>query len=136
MGMLDRFQSPIAAVMETIANASDGVVLVHCAAGKDRTGLICALLLGLAGVPRETIAADYALSAECLRPRTEEWLQKGPGERAERELVRSNPRAEVMLEVLDYIEAQYGGVEAYLLEAGLVAPDITRLRERLVGPTL
>lgn len=135
-GMLDSFQLPIAAVMQTIASASQGAVLVHCAVGKDRTGLICALLLGLAGVPRETIAADYALSAECLRPRTEEWLRNGPGERAEREqeLARSSPRVEVMLEVLDNVEDRYGGVEAYLLGAGVIPQDITSVRERLVGP--
>lgn len=135
-GMLDRFQSPIAKVMQAIASAPEGVVLVHCALGKDRTGLISALLLKLAAVPCKTIAADYALSAECLQPGTQEWLQCGQGERAEREreLARSSPRVEVMLEVLDNLEERYGGVEAYLLGAGVIPDDITRLRERLVGP--
>lgn len=134
-GMLDRFQSPVAAVMQAIASAPQGTVLVHCAAGKDRTGLICALLLRLAGVPCETIAADYALSAERLQPRTQEWLRTGQGERAEREqeLARSSPRAEVMLEVLDNIEERYDGVESYLLGTGVVPRDVTSLRKRLVG---
>src|SRR6266542_1836585 len=83
--MLDRFHKEVAAVMAAIAAAPQGGVLVHCAAGKDRTGLIAALLLGLVAVAPGTIAADYALTAECLRPRDQEWLENGPGDRAERE---------------------------------------------------
>ena len=55
----DRFGRAIAAVAE-----ADGTVVVHCIGGKDRTGLIVALLLRLAGVGLETIGADYALSGE------------------------------------------------------------------------
>jgi protein-tyrosine phosphatase len=134
-GMLDRFRGPVAAVMAAIANAPEGGVLVHCAAGKDRTGLIAALLLGLVGVAPETIAADYALTAECLRPRNQRWLEDGPGDRDERAalLARFAPTAEVMLEVLDHLNQRYGGVEPYLLEAGVVAADLDRLRERLLA---
>jgi protein-tyrosine phosphatase len=133
-GMLDRFREPVAAVMAAIANAPEGGVLVHCAAGKDRTGLIAALLLGLVGVAPETIAADYALTAECLRPRNEAWLEDGPGDREERAalLARFAPTAEVMLEVLDHLHKRYGGVEPYLLEAGVSPADLARLRERLL----
>ncbi len=134
--MLDRFHRAVAEVMAVIANAPEGGVLVHCAAGKDRTGLISALLLGLVGVAPETIAADYALTAENLRPRDEEWLEHGPGDRAEREelLIRFAPTAEVMLEVLDHLAERYGGVEAYLLRAGVTADDLARLRARLLDP--
>jgi protein-tyrosine phosphatase len=133
-GMLDRFRGPVAAVMAAIANAPEGGVLIHCAAGKDRTGLIAALLLGLVGVAPETIAADYALTAECLRPRNEAWLENGPGDRDERAalLARFAPTGEVMLEVLDDLSERYGGVEPYLLEAGVTAADIARLRARLL----
>jgi len=136
-GMLDRFRLAVAAVMAAIASAPEGGVLVHCAAGKDRTGLISALLLGLAGVAPETIAADYALTAECLRPRDEEWLENGPGDRAEREeaLLRSAPTAEVMLEVLGHLTERYGGVGAYLLQAGVAPDDLIRLRARLLAPS-
>ncbi len=132
--MLDGFQAGVATIMQTIASAPQGGVLVHCMGGKDRTGLVSALLLELVGVPRDTIAADYALTAECLRPRDEEWLEKGPGERADRErqLATYMPRTDVMLEVLEYLDEQYGGVESYLLHAGLAPQDITRLRERLL----
>jgi protein-tyrosine phosphatase len=132
--MLDRFQKQVAAVMAAIAEAPGGGVLVHCAAGKDRTGLIAALLLGLAGVAPETIAADYALTAECLRPREQAWLENGPGDRAEREeqLRRFAPTAAVMEAVLEHLTVRYGGVAAYLLEAGVAPEDLDRLRARLL----
>ena len=133
---LDRFAGYVAEVMAAIAGAPEGGVLIHCAAGKDRTGLISALLLGLAGVPAETIAADYALTAELLRPRDQEWLEHGPGERAEREALaaRFAPTAEVMLAVLAGLTERHGGVEPYLRSTGLDAGDLERLRRRLVGP--
>jgi protein-tyrosine phosphatase len=133
---LDRFAAETAAAMAAIAGAPDGGVLIHCAAGKDRTGLIAALLLALVQVPDETIAADYALTGECLRPREQAWLENGPGERAEREalLARFAPRAEVMLEVLDGLRRRYGGVAAYLRGAGMADGDLAHLRARLLGP--
>jgi protein-tyrosine phosphatase len=134
--MLDRFHKEVAAVTAAIAGAPQGAVLVHCAAGKDRTGLIAALLLGLVAVAPETIAADYVLSAECLRPRDQEWLENGPGDRAEREerLRRFTPTAEVMSAVLGHLTERYGGVEAYLLQAGVAPDDLARLRARLLSP--
>jgi protein tyrosine/serine phosphatase len=132
-GMIDRYQATIAQIVTTIAEAPPGGVMIHCMAGKDRTGIISALLLALVGVPKEVIAADYALTAECLRPLDEDWLENGPGEREERErdYVKFRARDEVMLEVLDHLDERYGGVEAYLLEAGVSAADIQRLQERL-----
>jgi protein-tyrosine phosphatase len=135
--MLDRFRPGVAEAMSAVARAPDGAVVIHCAAGKDRTGLISALLLGLAGVPPATIAADYAMTAELLRPREQEWLAAGPPEeRAEREalLARYAPTAEVMLEVLAGLDERHGGVEAYLLEADVPRADLDRLRDRLLGP--
>jgi protein-tyrosine phosphatase len=135
-GMLDRFQPAVCEIMRTIAGAPEGGVLVHCHAGKDRTGLVCALLLELAGVDRKTVGADYAQSEEYLRPRVEEWLEnRPPDERAEREkeLSKYSPRAEVMVEVLDRLDQRYGGVESYLLQAGVAPQEIARLRARLLS---
>jgi protein tyrosine/serine phosphatase len=133
--MLDRFGGFVAEVLAAIAAAPEGGVLVHCAAGKDRTGLISALLLGLVGVPAETIAADYALTAELLRPRDQEWLEHGPGERADREamLARYAATAEVMLEVLRGLDERHGGVEGYLRAAGATPADLERVRARLLA---
>jgi protein-tyrosine phosphatase len=135
--MLDRYRLGVAEAMVAIARAPDGAVVIHCAAGKDRTGLISALLLGLVGVPAETIAADYAMTAELLRPREQEWLARfSPEERAEREamVARYAPTAEVMSQVLEGLTERYGGVEAYLLETGLRKDDLDRLRDRMVAP--
>src|SRR4029453_18273144 len=95
--MLDRFSGFVAEVVTAVAGAPEGGVLIHCAAGKDRTGLISALLLGLVGAPADTTAAAYAMTAELLRPRDEAWLAAAsPEQRAEREamLARYAPRTE------------------------------------------
>jgi protein-tyrosine phosphatase len=134
---LERFRDLVAKAVEAVAQAPEGAVLIHCAAGKDRTGLISALLLGLVDVPTETIAADYAMTAELLASREREWLESGPPEEREaREAMsaRYAPTAEVMLEVLERLTERFGGVEPYLLEAGVRREDLERLRERLVGP--
>ena len=135
-GLLQRYAMRVGDALTTIARAPEGGVLVHCAVGKDRTGLVCALLLDLAGVDRETIGAEYALSGEHLKPRQEEWLLNGPGERADREkiLAWGEPRAEVMAEVLDRVDDRYGGTEAYLREAGVDDEVIARLRSRMLAP--
>jgi protein-tyrosine phosphatase len=134
VGMLNRYRQRVAAVMTAVAQAPNGGVLVHCAGGKDRTGLVSALLLSVAEVAPETVAADYALSSEYLRPREEEYLLSGPGDRAERERIVAmyRPTVEVMLEVLDHLNGRSGGVESYLVRAGVAAEDINRLRNRLV----
>lgn len=133
--MLRRFSHRVAAIMRRIANAPEGPVLFHCWAGKDRTGLVSALLLELAGVPREIVAADYAMSEEYGRARTLEWLENGPGTRAERaaELAWGRPTQEVMRETLADLDARYDGAEGYLRQAGVTIEEIGRLRGRMVG---
>jgi protein-tyrosine phosphatase len=134
--VVEQFRGLMAAAVAAVARAPEGGVLIHCAAGKDRTGLVSAMLLGTVGVPAATIADDYALTAELLRSRDLEWLENGPGERAEREamLARFTPTAQVMLEVLDQLGERYGGVEPYLLAGGVSRGDLARLRERLLAP--
>ena len=58
--------------------------VVHCQAGKDRTGLVTALLLRLAGVPTDEVALDYAESERHLAARNEDWIAEGADE-AERD---------------------------------------------------
>ncbi len=135
--MLDDFHPAIAQIMTTIAEARSGGVLVHCMGGKDRTGIVSALLLDLVGVSRETIGADYALTAEYLRPQEEEWLENGPNDREWREKVLAlhMPTADVMQEVLQRLDQRYGGVEKYLLNAGVSKENVQRLKQRLVPST-
>ena len=122
--------------MQTIAYASAGGVALHCNAGKDRTGIIVALLLDLVGVARAAIAADYALSAACLRLRDATWVARRASEQAqqERQGTAEEPRADVMQAVLAYLDERYRGTELYLRQAGVAPEAIVRLRERLLPP--
>jgi protein-tyrosine phosphatase len=98
-------QAQIAAIMRAIAEAPEGGILFHCHAGRDRTGLIAALLLALVGVPAETITADYVLSFSTL--------------------------AETMDATLSHLESAYGGVAEYLRAAGVTEQEISHIRDRL-----
>ncbi|HEX5418225.1 MAG TPA: tyrosine-protein phosphatase [Chloroflexota bacterium] len=133
-GMLDRFGHRVREVMETFARAPEGCTLFHCAAGKDRTGLVAALLLDLANVSPDIIAADYGLTAEYRRSVTDEYLVNGPGSRADREMwLRFTwPHPKVMANVLEHLATRYGRAEGYLLHIGVDAMEIASLREKLV----
>jgi protein-tyrosine phosphatase len=109
--------------------------LIHCAAGKDRTGLVVALLLATLGVPREIIADDYALSGVCLGPDyvvdAQRWVADlGHDWEVWGHLFETPP--ERMLLTLSYIDEQFGGAEHYLADHGLAPNDQRRLRELLV----
>lgn len=94
--MLDRFQNNIGVIMAGIADAPPGAVVIHCHAGKDRTGLVVALALRLAGVSEGLIAEDYALSDTYLDALYKEMLSKkaDPVERTELvEQLSSKPEA-------------------------------------------
>jgi protein-tyrosine phosphatase len=121
-------------ILKAIADAREGGVLIHCAGGRDRTGLISALLLSIAGVPPETIAEDYALSTDCLRPRDNHYLESGPGTLEERELflekMRTHP--EVLLETFRRVEDRYGSVRSYLLHGGVTNRELSLLQTRLI----
>jgi protein-tyrosine phosphatase len=129
---LERFGENAAAGVRAVARAPEGGVAVHCAGGKDRTGLLAAFLLHLAGVDIEQIAADYALSEERLMPRSEAWLAAAETE-AERAEIRhiSRTPAEVIVGVFEELQRRYGSVEAYLRSAGLDDDDLALARARL-----
>lgn len=123
------------AVMTAIADAPEGAVLFHCAAGKDRTGIIAALLLSLAGVDRSGIVADYALTAERLAPIRDDLIAGALAEGFTREdflpLLECAPAT--MDLVLDGIGARYGSVADYLRQAGVAPGAIARLEARLAA---
>ena len=135
-GMLRRFRPQVSVVMSAVADAVEGGIVIHCAAGKDRTGIVSALLLALAGVSPEAIAEDYALTTDALRPREERWVAEAPdGERADREaaVAWGRARPEVMLEVLAHLDATYGGVDDYLRGVRVSDDEVARIRARLVA---
>jgi protein tyrosine/serine phosphatase len=129
---LERFRENVAAAVKAVGDAPEGVVVVHCAGGKDRTGLVTAFLLKLAGVSDEDVAGDYALSEERLKPRHERWLAEAETETERKRLRRmlATPAAS-MLAVLHELERRYGSVEGYLEAGGLTDADIARVRRRL-----
>jgi protein tyrosine/serine phosphatase len=130
--VLERFRGNVAAAVRAVAEARDGAVVVHCVGGKDRTGLLVALLLDLAGVDAETIAVDYALSEERLEPRRDAWLAAAQTEEdvARIHEVSSTP-AETMRGVLAALERRHGSVETFLRSSGVSGDDLERVRGRL-----
>jgi protein tyrosine/serine phosphatase len=129
---LERFKPNVAAGIRAVARAPEGGVVVHCVGGKDRTGLLTAFLLHVAGVPEEEIAADYALSEERLRPRHEAWFEAAESEEELARLKRiSQTPAGSMLGVFSELERLYGSVENYLRSAGVEEEDLERVRSRL-----
>jgi protein-tyrosine phosphatase len=134
---LDTFGAGIAAILRGVADAPPGGVLVHCAAGKDRTGIVIALLLSIAGVEREAIAADYALSAwwnENVDDEAEIALSPDAAERL-RDRRIYYPRPENMTAMLAGIDERHGGVDAYLGTIGVPEDARERLRARLTAPS-
>jgi protein-tyrosine phosphatase len=117
-------------VFQTIAEA-DGSVLFHCFAGKDRTGLVAAMLLDLSGVPREGIAADYTATDVQLARQYEVWIDEAPAEKRDAFRDELSCPPERILGVLDHLGAKWGGVAGYLEASGVTAENIDRLSSKL-----
>ena len=115
-----------------VARGRDGAVLIHCAGGVDRTGLVSALLLRIAGVGIDTVAADWAESEQNWAPAIQPWLDAAPTdeERAKRKFLSVMP-AGAMRDVLVELEARHGSARRYLVEAGVAEPDLDEIRSRL-----
>ena len=131
---LERFKANVAAAIRAVANAREGGIVVHCVGGKDRTGLLSAFLLDLAGVAPEDIAADYALSEERLRPRHEAWFAAADTEEELERLRRiAQTPAASMVGVFAELDRRYGSVEGYLRSAGLTDEELELAAGRLRG---
>ncbi|BCH21210.1 tyrosine-protein phosphatase [Mesorhizobium sp. L-8-3] len=133
---IDHCQDQIAQVISTIASADDGVVLFHCSAGKDRTGIIAALLLSLAGVDDDTIVEDYVLTAAVAAPLLERLRAEAIGRGGSAELVDSflTSEPETMRGLLTHIAQAHGGTAAYLSAIGLDPSILATLKRRLTSP--
>lgn len=125
--MLEKVREELKQVLSLIATASSGPLLFHCMAGKDRTGLIAALMLALADVVPEAIAYDYTVSTENLRePYLQRYTDFDPA--VVLDAVQC-PEAGIH-NMLAYLE-KFGGAHAYLEEIGLDHEHIKLLRARL-----
>lgn len=133
--LLDESQPQLRHVFSVLAVAQYPVLL-HCRVGKDRTGLVIALLLGLLQVPDETIIEDYALSALYLEPLFARWRQRASSLDAAsvvqmETMLESKP--ETMRNVLTYLKKRYGSVPHYLLHIGVTEQQIAFLRQTLIA---
>jgi len=115
--IIDRYPENMARVIKAFAKATDGTILFHCHSGRDRTGIIAAMLLSLVGVDDSTIAKDYTVSNVYIQPTFERPLSEQP---------------EIMLHFLAYLDRQYGGTRAYLLKSGVSETALTRIYNHLL----
>jgi protein-tyrosine phosphatase len=114
--------------------------MYHCTAGTDRTGIVSALLLGLAGVPWETITEDYAISSRFMIDRHLEMLAAGeitsdvPVEQITWQTYQDEfCPPDAMHRVLQHLDDRYGGIEAYTRIIGMTSAEIERIRTAFVG---
>ena len=130
---LDDRQESIRTVLSSFTESDALPALFNCHAGKDRTGVIAALLLGLAGVPDETIIADYALSGPNLWPREMAAFRETHGEDCSMEDFSAEVSSARSMELtLDYLNERYGGIPTYLTTIGLSSDELESLRKALL----
>ena len=131
LDMLDAVQPLFRQVIEVLLSQERCPVLIHCHVGKDRTGIMCALILLALGVGRQQIIDDFMKSNEALRPFFEKIFRKkrilSLGFLPPRMMMYAvTVRQRNIESVIDRVSDHYGGIEAYLQESGF---DISRLNE-------
>ncbi|MDD3930602.1 MAG: tyrosine-protein phosphatase [Eubacteriales bacterium] len=126
--MLDDAKQAIGRVMHHLSSDQSGARLFHCSHGKDRTGLISALLLLLADVPDSVIVADYQISETNLQPWFQTILHQIP---SDHQRYLTTP-AVYMEKTLDYLYKNYGSVSDYLLRCGVTEQTQNRLKQLLL----
>ena len=129
--LADRPDSVLGALQ--VVAESRGATIVHCAAGKDRTGTVVGLALSVAGVADEDVVADYVATGERIeaivarlmaRPAYEEVLRDQP-------MSHHLPRPETMQRILAVLAERHGGAAGWLLENGWSEDQVAQLRGRL-----
>ncbi|NKZ08474.1 tyrosine-protein phosphatase [Actinomadura latina] len=132
--LTDRGDSIVAALR--VMTRTDGSSLVHCAAGKDRTGVVCALALDVAGVTREAIVADYAQTGERLEAvlRRLRASDTYAADLDSRPADSHRPHAALMEKLLARVDEEFGGTLGWLAGHGWTPEDTEVLRERLLAP--
>lgn len=131
--VLEQRKPQVAEVMRLFVNAPEGGIVFHCFVGKDRTGIIAALLLDLVNVPQEVIVEDYHISERNLETLHQQWLATFADE-AQRSFMAQYTTCPppAMEHALSYLGERYGGTWGYLRDAGIDEADLRILRERLL----
>jgi protein-tyrosine phosphatase len=131
---LDTSHDSFSRILHALAEPQTFPIVVNCAAGKDRTGLTIALLLELAGVHRDDVVEDYALTGQyagkLIETLTKFAMDNGRDPAQFSKLMECRP--ENMAESLAYLDDQHGGAERYVSKIGLSSETITTLREALL----
>jgi protein-tyrosine phosphatase len=133
LGYLHDRGDNVVGALRAIAATDRGASVVHCAAGKDRTGVVVMFSLAVAGVPHEEIVADYAMTADVIDALVAK-LADSPTyaeDMDRRDIASHTPRAETMARVLAHLDERYGGPAGWLHEHGFGAADQEALRARL-----
>jgi hypothetical protein len=125
----------VADAIRLLADEGNGPTVFHCAAGKDRTGALAALVLSIVGVGTAAVVADYALTNERL-PKVDARLAgrpsyNHPGNPLTLDALRCRP--EVMGSFLERVELTWGGAWSWARAAGVTEAELRALRTRLVG---
>jgi protein-tyrosine phosphatase len=131
--MLDHFSHRFVSVIEMIAAADNQPVVFHCAAGKDRTGLVAMLILGVLGVDPDVIATDYALTDERMPILLARHAERGKaGGVVELAKQRWAVDAAAMRAVIDRLITDHGSVEGYLRAHGFAPESVASLHASLL----
>jgi protein-tyrosine phosphatase len=133
VALADHYRGQLAQALTALGQAEPPAA-IHCAGGRDRTGIACGMALWLAGVEPDAIAADHALSDESWAPYNAEWLADASDEQ-ERERRRrvSQPAGRTLVEVLEEI-GEREGIRNLLVGAGADVGALDRLVARLREP--
>jgi protein-tyrosine phosphatase len=132
IALADTYRGQLAQALTVLGDA-DPPAAIHCAGGRDRTGIACGMALWLAGVEPDAIAADHALSDESWAPYNEGWLASAADDQdRERRRRISQPAGRTLIDVLEEIERR-DGIRERLLGAGADEVALDRLVARLRG---
>jgi protein-tyrosine phosphatase len=135
LGYLAHRPDNVLGALRTLAAGTDGAAVVHCAAGKDRTGVVVMFSLAVAGVPDEEIVTDYALTAEVIDALVAR-LAASPTyaeDMVSRDVALHTPRAETMDRLLALLAERHGGPLEWLRAHGFGPDEQAALRARLRG---
>jgi protein-tyrosine phosphatase len=131
LGYLENRPEEVVGALRSIATAP-GAAIVHCAAGKDRTGVVVALALTVAGVEPEVIVADYMATDERLDAIVERLARSKMYSGVTGSPVRAHaPRAETMKAFLEQLDARHGGLDNWLAGHGFGPEEVSQLRAKL-----